>query len=80
MELASTAIREADVGHKVSTAADGLEGSTTRWAAQLVGAHMTAIADNLAENVGHMGVAVRGAGDRYEVTDSDLVSTFAGIC
>ena len=79
VERASTAIRDADVGHKLRTAADGLDGSTTQWAARLVGAHVAALADKIAKNVSDMGVAVRGAGDRYEVTDSDLAATFDGI-
>jgi hypothetical protein len=79
VETASVAIREADVGHKVTTAADGLDGSTTQWAARLVGAHVTEVADTIARNVNDMGVAVRGAGDCYEVTDSDLAGKFHGI-
>jgi hypothetical protein len=37
VETASSAIREADVGHKVTAAVDGLDGSTTQWAARLLG-------------------------------------------
>jgi hypothetical protein len=79
VETASSAIREADVGNKVTTAADGLDGSTTQWAARLVGAHVTEIANSIATNVNEMGVAVRGAGDTYEVTDADLAGNFRGI-
>lgn len=79
VETASSAIREADVGRKVTTAADGLDGSTTQWAARLVGAHVTEQANAIATNVNEMGVAVRGAGDSYEVTDTDLAGTFGGI-
>jgi Excreted virulence factor EspC, type VII ESX diderm len=79
VKTASTAIREAEVGHKVTTAADGLNGSTTQWAARLVGAHVTDLANNIATNVNEMGVAVRGAGDRYEVIDTYLAGKFHGI-
>ena len=34
-EVTSSMISEADAGNKVSTAADGLSGSTTQWAARL---------------------------------------------
>ena len=76
---ASTAIREADVGNKVSTAADGLPGSTTQWATRLVGGHVTEQANAIAASVTKMGEAVRGAGDRYEVTDNDLAESLKGI-
>lgn len=76
---ASTSIREADVGNKVSTAADGLPGSTTQWAARLVGGHVTEQANAIAASVTKMGEAVRGAGDRYEVTDNDLADSLKGI-
>jgi len=76
---ASTSIREADVGNKVSTAADGLPGSTTQWAARLVGGHVTEQANAIAASVNKMGEAVRGAGDRYEVTDDDLADSLKGI-
>lgn len=72
-------IKTADVGTTVTTAADGLPGSTTQWAAQLVGAHFTAMATTLAENVTKMGQAVRGAGDAFEVADDALASTFDGL-
>ena len=72
-------IRDADVGTKVATAADGLDGSTTRWAARLVGAHVTELTDQIATNVGDMGTAVRGSANSYEVTDTDLADSFEGI-
>lgn len=72
-------IREADVGTKVATAADGLDGSTTQWAARLVGAHVTQVVEQIATQVSAMGTAVRGAGDAYEVTDDDLAGSFDGI-
>ncbi|MCH9728309.1 MAG: hypothetical protein K0U84_01255 [Actinomycetia bacterium] len=76
---ASAAIREADVGNKASSSADGLPGSTTQWAARLVGAYITEQADAIAAHVTSMGEAVRGAGNTYEVTDSDLAGSFTGI-
>jgi hypothetical protein len=79
VETASSTILEADVGNKVATAADGLAGSTTQWAARLVGGHVTEQANAIAANVSKMGQAVRGAGNAYEVTDSDLAGSFKGI-
>jgi hypothetical protein len=79
VDLASALIREDHVGTKVATAADGLDGSTTQWAARLVGAHVMEIADQIATHVDDIGVAVRGAGNSYEVTDSDLAGSFEGI-
>lgn len=79
VEIAAGAIREADVGTKVATAADGLDGSTTQWAARLVGAHVKELADKIAAGVSDMGAAVRGAGNTYEVTDADLAGSFEKI-
>ena len=79
VDIASQRIREADVGTKVATAADGLDGSTTQWAARLVGAHVKGVADEVAANVSDMGAAVRGASNTYEVTDTGLASSFTGI-
>lgn len=79
VETTSALIREADVGTGVTTAADGLPGSTTQWAAQLVGAHVTEQATAIAENIAKMGTAVRGTGDSYEVTDTALAGSFTGI-
>ena len=79
VDITAGMIREADVGTKVGAAADGLDGSTTQWAARLVGAYVKQVVDDIAANVNEMGVAVRGAGDTYEVTDSDLAGSFKGI-
>ncbi|MCV7204730.1 hypothetical protein B7435_09790 [Mycolicibacterium peregrinum] len=79
VEIASGLIREADVGNKVATAADGLDGSTTQWAARLVGAHVKEVAEKIATNVNNMGTAVRGAAGTYEVSDADLAGSFKGI-
>lgn len=78
-EVTSSMISEADAGNKVAAAADGLPGSTTQWAARLVGGHVTEQANAIAKNVAKMGQAVRGAGNAYEVTDSDLAGSFKGI-
>ncbi|SEH60224.1 Excreted virulence factor EspC, type VII ESX diderm [Mycolicibacterium rutilum] len=79
VDIAAGVIREADVGTKVATAADGLDGSTTQWATRLVGAHVKEIADKIAAGVSEMGTAVRGAGNTYEVTDADLAGSFGKI-
>ena len=79
VDRAAGTIRSADIGHKVATAGDGLPGSSTQWAAQAVGEHFTTIADKIAKSVNDMGVAVRGAGDRFEVTDDSLAETFDGL-
>ncbi|EKF23694.1 hypothetical protein C731_2318 [Mycolicibacterium hassiacum DSM 44199] len=79
VDIAAGTIREADVGGKTTRAADALDGSTTQWAARLVGAHLTETGNRIAESVDEMGVAVRGAGDSYEVTDADLAGKFGGI-
>lgn len=79
VETASAAIRSADVGHMVATSADGLAGSATQWAARLVGEHVAALEGKIAKNVADMGAAVRGAGDRFEVTDDALAGDFAKL-
>lgn len=79
VDSASAAIRAADIGHNTETAADGVPGSTTQWAVRLVGEHFAQAAEKLAKSVSDMGVAVRGAGDRYEVTDDGLAGTFDGL-
>jgi len=79
VNITASAIRSDDVGHQATTAADGLDGSTTQWAARLVGAHLSSLVNGIATNVDHMGAAVRGAGDKYEVTDSALSTEFSGI-
>jgi hypothetical protein len=78
VDSASTSIRSADVGQKASTAADGLPASTTQWVVRLVGENLAQQANVIAKNVADMGVAVRGAGDRYEVDDNALAGSFDG--
>jgi uncharacterized protein YukE len=79
VDTASASIRSADVGHKATTAADGIAGSTTQWAMRLVGEHMTQQANAIAKNVTDMRAAVRGAGDKYEVEDNALAGAFDGL-
>ncbi|MDT5279733.1 MAG: hypothetical protein QOJ20_928 [Mycobacterium sp.] len=79
VDAASASIRTADIGHKTETAADGLPGSTAQWAVRLVGRHLAQTVEKLAKSVNDMGVAVRGAGDRFEVTDDALAGTFDGL-
>jgi len=76
---ASGDIQSADVGHKASTAADGLPGSATQWAVHLVGAHISEQVGKIAKGVGDVGVAVRGAADKYEVEDGSLAGSFNGL-
>jgi hypothetical protein len=79
VDMAASTIHEADVDNEVSAAGDGLPGSTTAWAARLIGGHVTRQADAITANAAKMGEAVRGAGNTYEVTDSDLAGSFKGI-
>lgn len=79
VDTASSAVKSADLGRNASSAADGLPGSTTQWAARLVGEHLTQRSDAIAKNVADMGTAVRGAGDRYEVEDGTLAGAFDGL-
>jgi uncharacterized protein YukE len=79
VDIASASISDANVGTKVATAADGLAGSSTQWAAEAVGQHFTTVANKIADGVRNMGVAVRGAGEHFEVTDDALASDFDGL-
>jgi uncharacterized protein YukE len=79
VDVASAEIAKADVGRTVSTAADGLQGSTTQWAVHSVGEQFSQAAAKLATNVAHLGEAVRGAGNKFEVTDDALASGFDGL-
>lgn len=67
------------MGRKVTTSADGVANSTTQWATHTVGDHFAGVASRLAENVTNIATAVRGAGDRFEVTDDALASQFDGF-
>jgi uncharacterized protein YukE len=79
VDVAATEIANADVGRTVSSAADGLPGSTTQWGVHAVGDHFSQAAAKLATNVARVGEAVRGAGDKFEVTDDALASGFDGL-
>ncbi|WP_082964812.1 type VII secretion target [Mycobacterium sp. ACS1612] len=79
VDSAATAIRDSDVGHRATTAADGIPGSTTQWAMRVVGEHISQKANDIAKNVTDMGAAVRGAGDRYQVEDDNLARAFDGL-
>jgi len=79
VDTASSTVKSADVGHKATTAADGLPASTTQWAMRLVGEHMAQQANDIATNITKMGAAVRGAGDKYEVEDNALAGAFDGL-
>lgn len=57
LDSVASVIKFADVGTKATTAADGLPGSTTQWAAHSVGAHFTQMTTKLAEHVTEMGQA-----------------------
>ena len=76
VDTAAAAIGGLDVGKVATNAADGLAGSSTQWAAREVGHHLGLAANDIAKDVGAMGSAVRGAGDRYEVDDVGLAGTF----
>lgn len=78
-DAASSTITSADVGNKTTSAADGLPGSTTQWAARTVGEHLSQVATKLADNVTKMGRSVRGAGDAFEVADDVLAGNFDGL-
>lgn len=79
VDAAAAAIGGLDVGTTAATAADALPGSETQWSARQVGAHLGLIADDIAKDITSMGQAVRGAGDRYEVTDDGLAGDFDGL-
>jgi Excreted virulence factor EspC, type VII ESX diderm len=79
VDTASASVRSADVGHKATTAEDGIPVSTTQWAMRFVGAHLAERANAIAKNVTDMGIAVRGAGDKYEVDDTALAGAFDGL-
>ncbi|MFV9634421.1 type VII secretion target [Mycobacterium neumannii] len=79
VDAVSGHITGAAVGPTATSAADGLPGATTQWAARSVGEHFSKVAENLAQNVARMGQAVRGAGDTFEVTDEALAGEFDGL-
>jgi len=76
VDTASAAIASADIRSVATTAADGLRGSSTQWAARQVGHHVGLAAHDIVKDINAMGSAVRGAGDRYDVDDATLAGTF----
>lgn len=76
VDAAAASLRGLDIGGTATTSADGLPGSTTQWAARQVGHHLGLSAEDIVNDINTMAGAVRGAGDRYQVDDSDLALTF----
>ena len=76
VDSAAASISGLDVSSAATTSADGLPGSSTQWAARQVGHHLGLAAKDIAKDIQNMGVAVRGAGDRYEVDDAALAGIF----
>jgi hypothetical protein len=76
VDIATAAMNGIDIQSKAKTAADGLPGSSTQWATHEVGEHVWLAADDIQQRVACLGVAVRGAGDRYEVEDDALAGDF----
>jgi hypothetical protein len=76
VDAVAATINGLDVGSVATTAADGLPGSETQWAARQVGDHLGLAADDIVNDITAMGQAVRGAGDRYEVDDAALAGIF----
>lgn len=79
VEVAAESIQGIGLQSKADTAADGLPGSETQWAAGQVGHHLGLVATDISKDVSAMGTAVRGAGDRYEVDDASLARIFEGL-
>ncbi|MEU0494936.1 hypothetical protein [Mycobacterium sp. NPDC006124] len=79
VDVATAAMRGSDLQGKASSAADGLPGSTTQWATREVGEHLGLAAHDIIRDVAAMGIAVRGAGDHYEVEDDSLATNFNGL-
>lgn len=79
VKVAGTSITQAQLPAAVAGSCDGLDGSTSMWAARLVGAHLGGLVDAHTRSVDAMGIAVRGAGDSFVVTDDDLAGDFAAL-
>lgn len=79
VDTASAEIGGLNVSGVATTAADGLPGSETQWAARLIGEHLGLAASDLIKDVESMGKAIRGSGDQYEVDDADLAGAFKGL-
>ena len=79
VDAAATTITGLDVGATAAAAADGVPGSETQWSARQVGRHLGLAANDIIQDIAAMGRAVRGAGDRYEVSDEDLAGNFTQL-
>jgi hypothetical protein len=79
VDAATAAMSGSDLQGKASSAADGLPGSETQWATRQVGEHLGLAAHDIIKDVAAMGIAVRGAGDHYEVEDDGLAGNFKGL-
>lgn len=79
VDAVAASIGDLDVSASATTAADGIPGSSTQWAAREVGHHLGLAAGDIIKDINAMGVAVRGAGDRYEVDDSALAGDFTHL-
>ncbi|MGE2836836.1 type VII secretion target [Mycobacterium sp. SMC-4] len=79
VESAAAGLSGLDVGTTATAAADGLPGSSTQWATRQVGERLGRIAADLISDISAIGDAVRGAGDRYEVTDESLAGQFTKL-
>lgn len=79
MEEASSAIAGLDVGEGANAGGDALPGSETQWASRQIATHLDLIAKDISGDMAGLGHAVRGAGDRYEVTDDDLAADFKDL-
>ena len=79
VQAASAEINAEDTGEKASAGADGLDGSTTQWACRAVGRHLAGVEKTIAVTVSKEGEAVRGFGNKFEVTDQDLAGKFNGM-
>ena len=79
VDAVAAKINGMDVGATAGTAANGLPGSDTQCAVGRVGRHLGLAANDIVNDVGYMGAAVRGAGDGYEVADDALAGTFTRL-
>jgi hypothetical protein len=76
VDQATSAMSGINANGTASFVADGLPGSQTQWATRQVGDHVYLAAKDVIGDVASTGIAVRGAGDRYEVEDRALADGF----
>jgi len=79
VDRAASTLSGVNVDGTAKSAADGLPGSATQWATQQVGDHVYLAGKDIVDDVSSMGIAVRGAGDRYEVEDGALADGFTRL-